>query len=152
MIIENNPVSGLKSELSALDGISEALGFVRWQWEYDRATYDYKIVDAATNSDYYLRIDTRVIEGKLEKPYSVLELHQAYIGRATFPHGLDYNSPIPAEVSKIAAAKLDALKQLLESDESSESGTWKNLYSSAKDELDQVKKERDALLNQLGNN
>lgn len=151
MIIENNPVSGLKSELNALDSITTALGFVRWQWEYDRATYDFKMVEASTNSDYYLRIDTRCIESKLEKPYAVLELHQAYIGRATFPHGLDYNSPIPAEITALAAQKLDALKQLLESDNHSETETWKTLYSSTKDELAQVKKERDELLSQLGN-
>jgi hypothetical protein len=149
MIIDNNPVAGLKSELNALDRISTALGFVRWQWEYDRATYDYKIEHK--EGDFFLRIDSRCIQAKLEKPHAVLELRQAYIGVATFPHGLDYNSPIPADVLAIAAKKLEALQQVLTSNEENESAAWQNLYSSAKDELAQVKKERDELLQKLGN-
>lgn len=151
MIIENNPVAGLKSELNALDSLSSSIGFVRWQWEYDRATYDYKITDAATNSDYYLRIDSTCIESKLEKPHAVLELHQAYIGVSTFPHGLDYKSPIPEAILKQAAAKLEQLKVLLTSDDESQSSAWKSLYSSTKEELEQVKKERDELIQQIGN-
>jgi YugN-like family len=113
VIIEATSLKGLKSELANLDEITLELGFVRWQWEYYRATYDLKIEDKSTNSDYFLRVNTRVESGKLESPYAVLYIEDTYIGKATFPHGLDYNIPIPSQVMKIAEQKLAQLQQML---------------------------------------
>lgn len=112
MILENTGLNGLKSDLSYLDESAEKVGFIRWQWEYYRATYDYKI--EANDNEYFLRINTRAVEGKLERPDTVLEIEAVYIGRATFPHGLEYESEIPAFVQKTANLKLTELKQLLE--------------------------------------
>lgn len=103
----------MKSDLAHLDEVTTKLGFVRWQWEYYRATYDLKIEDRANNADYFLRINARVESGKLESPYAVLYVEDAYIGRATFPHGLDYDSPIPDSIMKTANQKLTQLQQLL---------------------------------------
>lgn len=108
MIIENNGLKGLKSDLAHLDEVTEKLGFVRWQWEYYRATYDLKM--ESNGKDYFLRINTRVESGKLESPYAILYIEEVYIGVATFPHGLDYQSPIPDSVMKIAQQKLAQLK------------------------------------------
>lgn len=113
MIIEDNGLHGLQVELSDLDASSDKLGFVRWQWEYTRATYDLKIEDVPNREDYFLRFNVRSVEGKLEQPDCVLAIEAVYLGRATFPHGLDYNSPVPESVLKIAKQKLAALKQLL---------------------------------------
>jgi len=113
MIIENSGLNELKSELGYLDEASEKLGFVRWQWEYYRATYDLKIVENQTGSEYFLRINTRAIEGKLENPHAILNIEDVYIGRATFPHGLDYESPIPKQILDQANKKLDQLKSAL---------------------------------------
>jgi hypothetical protein len=112
MIIESNPLKGIKSELSHLDKVSSRLGFVRNQWEYNRATYDYQI--KYDGNDYYLRIDTRAIEGKLEQPHAVLNIQEAYIGRATYPQGLNYTDPIPAEVLRSAETKLTELANVLQ--------------------------------------
>lgn len=111
MLIENFELKGVKSELSLLDEVTEKAGFIRWQWEYYRATYDFQI--KYDDENYYLRLDTRVEEGKLEKPDAILRLDGAYIGRATFPHGLDYETPIPQPVLKTAEQKLAELKQAL---------------------------------------
>jgi hypothetical protein len=111
MIIENNALKGIKSELSHLDDVSSRIGFIRNQWEYTRATYDYKIT--YEGQDYYLRLDTRAVEGKLEQPHAVLQVGDAYIGRATFPHGLSYNESFPAHVLKAAESKLAELANLL---------------------------------------
>jgi hypothetical protein len=111
MILENTGLDGIKSELAHLDDVTDKLGFVRWQWEYNRATYDYKITE--DGNEYYLRINTRAVEGKLEDPEAVLAIEAAYIGRATFPHGLDYDSPIADSVLKQARRKLDELKNSL---------------------------------------
>ena len=113
MIIEDSGLKGLQAELRDLDESSEKLGFVRWQWEYYRATYDLKIEDQPNREDYYLRVNARAVEGKLEDPEAVLAVEDVYIGRASFPHGLDYDSPIPDAIMKTAKQKLAALKQLL---------------------------------------
>lgn len=114
MIFENTGLDGLKSDLAYLDESAEKAGFVRWQWEYYRATYDYKIEDSKSKNEYFLRINTRVIEGKLEKPDTILSVEAVYIGRATFPHGLEYESEIPAPVMSLANEKIKQLKELLE--------------------------------------
>jgi len=113
LIIEDSGIVGLQAELADLDESSEKLGFVRWQWEYYRATYDLKIEDQPNREDYFLRINVRAVEGKLENPAAVLAVEHVYLGRATFPHGLDYESPVPEAILKIANQKLSALKQLL---------------------------------------
>jgi len=112
MIVENSGLDGLKSDLAYLDESAEKVGFIRWQWEYYRATYDYKI--EFEQDEYFLRINTRAIEGKLERPDTVLAIEAVYMGRATFPHGLEYESEIPAQVMKTASTRLAELKQLLE--------------------------------------
>lgn len=111
MLIEQTKLKGIKSELAHLDDVSSALGFDRWQWEYYRATYDYRIDHSGM--DYYLRINTRAIEGKLESPHAVLQIEDIYLGKATFPHGLDYQSELPDSVIKEANRVLeDLLKNL----------------------------------------
>lgn len=112
MILENTGLQGLKSDLAHLDEVMDNLGFVRWQWEYYRATYDLKLEDKQTG-DYFLRINTRVESGKLESAYAILYIENVYIGKATFPHGLDYASPIPDAVLAQAREKLSQLKQAL---------------------------------------
>ncbi len=113
MILDVNGLKGLKAELAHLDEVSDALGFVRWQWDYYRATYDFKYEDTKANEAYFLRVNTRVESGKLENPEAILVIGEAYMGRATFPHGLDYNSPIPDSILKAAKQKLGELKQQL---------------------------------------
>ncbi|MCM3746169.1 YugN-like family protein [Paenibacillus pasadenensis] len=113
MIIENTGLDGMKSDLAHLDESAESLGFVRWQWEYYRATYDLKFVDRNTDQEYFLRFNTRAVEGKLENPAAVLAIEHVYLGRATFPHGLDYESPVPQPILSAAQQKLVELKQKL---------------------------------------
>jgi hypothetical protein len=113
VIIENAGLKGLKSDLAHLDSVSTKVGFIRWQWEYYRATYDLKLEHKPTNDEYFLRFNARTVEGKLESPYAILVLEDSYIGRGTFPHGLDYDSPIPDQILKIAGTKLAELKKQL---------------------------------------
>ncbi|MFC5703456.1 YugN family protein [Cohnella faecalis] len=113
MILENTGLNGLRSDLAHLDESGDKLGFVRWQWEYRRATYDLKLQDRQSGQDYFLRVNTRAVEGKLEDPDTVLEVEAVYIGRATFPHGLDYSTPIPQPILNAATERVQALKKLL---------------------------------------
>jgi hypothetical protein len=113
VIIDNVDIKGLASDLNHLDQASEKLGFIRWQWEYYRATYDYKFVDAKDNAEYFLRVNARVTAGKLESPEAELVLEEAYLGRASFPHGLDYEASIPESIVSAAKEKLNELKKSL---------------------------------------
>jgi len=113
VIIEATSLKGLKSDLAHLDDVTSQLGFVRWQWEYYRATYDLKIDDKSTGAEFYLRINARVETGKLESPHAILKIEEAYIGKTSFPHGLDYSVPVPSHIMQVADQKLKQLEQLL---------------------------------------
>lgn len=113
MIIENTGLQGLRSELSHMDSVMQRLGFVREQWEYYRATYDLEIDDPDGGPAYFLRINTRVLDGKLESPNAILTAEHVYIGKAVFPHGVDYESQIPNNVLQIANKKLEQLQREL---------------------------------------
>lgn len=91
MLLDNTGLNGVRSDLAHLDESSDKLGFVRWQWEYRRATYDLKLHDRTSGQDYFLRIATRAVEGKLENPDAILEVEAVYIGRATFLTDLTTN-------------------------------------------------------------
>lgn len=114
MIFENSGLVGLKSDLLYLDESAAKAGFIRWQWEYSRATYDCKIEDRQNGGEYFLRVNTRAVEGKLEKPDAVLAIEAVYLGKATFPHGLEYESPVPQPVLDAASRHILELKALLE--------------------------------------
>lgn len=109
LIIENENLRGLKSELSFLDQVTEQLGFIRWQWETRRATYDCEIEH--DEDTYVLRINTRAVEGKLESPTAVLVIEDIYVGKMTYPQGLDYEIELPATVSKTIQQKLEQLEK-----------------------------------------
>jgi hypothetical protein len=113
VIIEATDLKGLKSDLAHLDEVSTKLGFFRGQWEYYRATYDLKIEDKQARNDYFLRINTRAVSGKLESPYTILTIEDVYIGVGSFPHGVDYNAPIPEPIMNTAKQKLSQLQQLI---------------------------------------
>ncbi|NBI30676.1 YugN family protein [Chengkuizengella marina] len=112
MILDKTKLQGVQSELKYMDEITSGLGFVRGQWEYYRATYDFRIQDEK-NDVYFLRINCRVIDGKMESPYAVLTPEDIYIGIESFPHGLDYSVEIPESVLKIANDKMSELEKLL---------------------------------------
>lgn len=105
LIIDNSGLNGVTSDLAHLDESGEKLGFVRWQWDYYRATYDLKLEDSASKQVYFLRINTRAVEGKLEQPHAILSIEAVYIGRATFPHGMEYESPVPQQILNTATQR-----------------------------------------------
>jgi len=107
MIIEDARIVGIQCDLAYLDEVTEKLGFVRWQWEYTRATYDCKMEADADRDAHYLRISTRAVKGKLESPDAILQIEAAYMGKATYLHGIVRYSD-----SRNAAG--DSLKKLAE--------------------------------------
>lgn len=108
MVITDSGIADTQIHLGELDPLMKRLGFVRWAWDYEHATYDYKIEEK--KDVYYLRIRANAIEGKLEDPDALLKLEEPYIGKHLFPHGLDYEAPIPDRVLSAAKQALSRLK------------------------------------------
>ena len=69
MILDVNGLKGLKTELAHLDEVGDQLGFIRWQWDYYRATYDFKYEDEK-NNDLFKHIKS--FEYLKTKNYSLL--------------------------------------------------------------------------------
>lgn len=44
----------------------------------------------------------------------MLAIEAVYLGKATFPHGLEYESPVPQPVLEVARKHIHELKALLE--------------------------------------
>ncbi|GAA4710098.1 YugN family protein [Brevibacillus fulvus] len=111
MVIKDTGIAAKQVLLADLDHYTSEAGFVRWAWDYNHATYDLKLEDKG--SVYYLRIQANVVEGKIEDPHTLLELEEPYMGKHLFPHGLDYDSPVPDNVLQTAKRKLQLLNEKL---------------------------------------
>lgn len=115
MKIEGTGLEGKEMMLEDLDYNMEELGFLRWSWDYKRATYDYKYVDHKSGETIYLRVPCVAVEGEIEDGanHSVLQLEEPYIGRHTYPHGLDYEYNFPNHIMDNVKRKLKALNDRL---------------------------------------
>lgn len=105
--------SEIKTSLGHLDHILLDAGFVRWAWDFDHATYDFKYEDRATKSTYYLRIQGEVVEGEDMDHDTILQLEEPHIGKHLFPHGIDYDATIPSSIQDAAKKKLTDVKAKL---------------------------------------
>jgi hypothetical protein len=112
MVIKETGIGSKEVFLSDLDHIMKELGFIRWAWDYNHATYDCKFDDKG--STYYLRVQANAVEGKLEDPHTLLQLEEPYMGKQVFPHGLDYDAPVPDPVVQAAKRKLQILSDKLQ--------------------------------------
>lgn len=117
MKIEETGLDEKEAVLADLDDFMEEVGFVRWAWDYKRATYDYKFEDKESGHTFYLRVPTACIKGEIEEVgkgnESLMKIGQPYIGRHTYPHGLDYAFDFPAYILDSAKAKLKAINDNL---------------------------------------
>jgi len=111
MVIKETGIGGTEITLAELDHVMDELGFVRWAWDYNHATYDLKLVDKGNT--YYLRVQANVVEGGLEDPDTLLKLEEPFLGKHLFPHGLDYDAAMPDSVTDNAKRKLSSLKDKL---------------------------------------
>lgn len=116
MKIEGTGIEGKEYLLEDLDLNMTALGFVRWAWDYNRATYDYKYEDQKSGETIYLRVPCIAVKGEIEDGPndSVLQIQTPYIGRHTYPHGLDFEYDFPNYVLENVKRKLEQLNERLE--------------------------------------
>ncbi len=111
MVIKETGIGGKEAFLSDLDHVMNELGFLRWAWDYNHATYDCKFEDKT--GAFYLRIEANAVKGKLEDPHTLLKLDDPYMGKGTFPHGLEYETPVPDQIQQAAKRKLQILADKL---------------------------------------
>ncbi|WP_202081019.1 YugN family protein [Caldalkalibacillus salinus] len=111
MKIEETGLEGKEVTVHDFDHAADDLGFVRWAWDYKRATYDFKYEDKKQGEIYYLRVPATSIKGEIEEEGSdsVLKIGTPYIGRHTYPHGLDYEYNFPKKILDDAKKRLENL-------------------------------------------
>ncbi|SDY28259.1 YugN family protein [Thermoactinomyces sp. DSM 45892] len=114
MFFHDSKTKGVQKDFKDLEAIMSGLGFFRGAWDYTKATYDIKYT--VDEVDYYLRLRAVVVNKKqLENPKARLELDIPYFVRHFFPHGMDENSEIPAELTEEVNQKVAELEHALAS-------------------------------------
>lgn len=115
MNFENTNLEGKTVQFLTLEHIAQSLGLVREeQWDYERATYDYKFENMMTGDVYYLRVPTVAVEGMVEQPSAIMKIGKPYVGKHYYPHGLEYDEDFPEDIIKTCEDKLAQFAEKLE--------------------------------------
>lgn len=89
MRIENTGIEKLRLDLNVLDDLLPKFGLIRaGQWDYERVTYDRKIV--LNEHVYYLRVQGYAIEGDVGAHDAFIQLKVPILGKYYYPHGVEY--------------------------------------------------------------
>lgn len=117
MKIEGTGLEGKEVTLVELDHVMGELGFIRWAWDYKRATFDFKYEDKTSGNTFYLRVPSSVVKGSIEEVgkdnESIIQIHEPYIGKHLYPHGFDYEFDFPKNILDHAKQKLEDLNNNL---------------------------------------
>ncbi len=90
MYIENTGLEHLQLDLNTLDEILPEYGLIRaGQWDYERVTYDRKIVNN-NNNVYYLRVQGYAVSGDVGAHDAIIQLKVPILGKYYYPHGVEY--------------------------------------------------------------
>lgn len=115
MQLENTNIDQLQIDLKILDDILPKHGLIRaGQWDYERVTYDRKIV--LNEHVYYLRIQGFAVSGDVGSNKALIRLKVPILGKYYYPHGVEYgedeNFPksLVAECEEILSAVEKDLK------------------------------------------
>lgn len=112
MIFTDSNIKGKKEEFKPLDKLMKKLGFVRWTWDIHMVVYDKKYI--AGDAVYHLRVPGKVVNDKhIEHPKALVQLQSPIFARHFFPHGLDNEAEVPAELSEQIEAKLAEVEKAL---------------------------------------
>jgi hypothetical protein len=89
MYFENTGIEGVAADLQLLDDIMNKHGLIRAeQWDYERVSYDKKIV--IKEGTYYLRVFGYTTDGDVGARDAVINLKKPVIGKHYYPHGVEY--------------------------------------------------------------
>src|SRR5699024_11893254 len=91
MKLENTGIDNKVVDIVTLNHIMGKHAFILGEsWDYDRATYDYKINSSEKNVTYYVRIQAEAIEGDVDTKTAVMKLKTPLLGKHYYPHGIEY--------------------------------------------------------------
>jgi hypothetical protein len=89
MKFEDTELEGQVVDFSRLTEVMSDHGFVlAGQWDYERATYDYKF--EMLKDIYYLRVQAYAVEGDIGRRHARVKLLSPLLGKHYYPHGVEY--------------------------------------------------------------
>lgn len=115
MRFENIGLEQIQIDLNTLDDILPEYGLIRaGQWDYERVTYDRKIV--IQDNVYYLRVQGYAVLGDVGAHEATIQLMIPILGKYYYPHGVEYGEDenFPKALVKQCKEILTAIKEELE--------------------------------------
>lgn len=107
MRFEGTELDGQVVDFTRLTEVMSEYGFVlAGQWDYERATYDYKF--EMLKDVYYLRVQAYAVEGDIGGRHARVKLLTPLLGKHYYPHGVEYG-----EGEEFPHGVLQKSKQLL---------------------------------------
>ncbi|PYZ93269.1 hypothetical protein CR194_08730 [Salipaludibacillus keqinensis] len=110
--------SGLESliiEFQVLEEIMEEAGFHN-QYDYERITFDYKMIDQVHDDVYYLRVPAHVEDGEIPSPHATVKMMVPYVGKHYYPHGVEYDEEFPKKVIDKCNKKIELIFEKIKSE------------------------------------
>lgn len=91
MYIEDTGIDGLTLNVRTLNRIMGLHGFILGEsWDYERATYDYRIDSNEKNVTYYIRIQAYALEGDVDRGDALMKIKTPLLGKHYYPFGVEY--------------------------------------------------------------
>ncbi|QKS71549.1 hypothetical protein FLK61_33200 [Paenalkalicoccus suaedae] len=115
MKFKENKLEGVIIEFQVLEEIMNESGF-DYQFDYERVTFDYKMIDEVKNDTYYFRIPAHVEQGEIPKAGSTVRMMVPYVGKHYYPHGIEYDEEFPTRVLDKCAQKLNLVQGKIEAE------------------------------------
>lgn len=112
MKFEETGLEGLTLEFQALEEIMEGAGF-HSVYDYERVTFDYKIVNQVREEVYYFRVQAYAVEGEIPSPHSKVKLMAPILGKHYYPHGVEYDEDFPKNIIDKCNKKVELVRDQL---------------------------------------
>ncbi|SFE42043.1 YugN family protein [Alteribacillus iranensis] len=119
MDIKGFDFEGREYSFGNLTRIMEKHGFIHAeQWDYERVTYDYKMLDESDDATYYLRVQAFAIEGEIPQKNAKVQLLTPMLGRHYYPHGIEYDEEFPDKIARKSTSIIEGVhKELFDAEE-----------------------------------
>ncbi|WP_018921394.1 YugN family protein [Salsuginibacillus kocurii] len=117
MKLTNFDLQDKEVNFAKLKRVMEENSFVHAeQWDYQRATFDIKMLDKTDDATYYLRVPVIAVDGEIPKKSATVKILTPYLGRHYYPHGVEYDEEFPNKITSKCEAKLKAVEEELNSE------------------------------------
>lgn len=85
------------------------------QWDYERATFDFKMPDESDPGTFYLRVPVFTVNGDIPHDETLVKLMTPMLGRHYYPHGVEYGEEegFPDKIINRSKQKLSTIDEAL---------------------------------------